>query len=134
MSQSIADELRAHIDAIEATYEFMLAYAAQGRVEEEAGRAGARIREALTRCNAALERLPSLLQTLLEAKRLDPIEPYHAFVEIVERDALHSQTAIQLVLAQRAISSQLIDNLNAWMHLRALLTDLFVIDEILKGQ
>ncbi len=41
--------------------------------------------------------------------------------------------AVELVLAQPAISSQLIDNLNASIHLRALLTDLFLIDEILKG-
>ena len=41
--------------------------------------------------------------------------------------------AVELVLAQPAISSQLIDNLNANIHLRALLTDLFLIDEILKG-
>ena len=45
------------------------------------------------------------------------------------RDA---QAALQLVLAQPAISSQLIDNLNASIHLRALLTDLFLIDEVLK--
>jgi hypothetical protein len=32
-------------------------------------------------------------------------------------------------LAQRAIGSQLVDNLNASIHLRALLTDLFLIDE-----
>ena len=32
------------------------------------------------------------------------------------------------------ISSQLIDNLNASIHLRALLTDLFLFDEILKAQ
>jgi hypothetical protein len=37
-----------------------------------------------------------------------------------------------LVLAQPAISSQLVDNLNASIHLRALLTDLFLIDEIAK--
>jgi hypothetical protein len=36
-------------------------------------------------------------------------------------------------LMPRRLSSQLIDNLNAWMHLRALLTDLFVIDELLRG-
>ena len=39
---------------------------------------------------------------------------------------------MQLVLAQPAISSQLVDNLNASIHLRALLTDLFLIDEVLK--
>ena len=40
--------------------------------------------------------------------------------------------AIQVVIAQPSISSQLIDNLNASIHLRALLTDLFLIDEIVK--
>jgi len=42
--------------------------------------------------------------------------------------------AIQLVLAQPTISSQLVDNLNASIHVHALLTDLFLIDEILKPQ
>jgi len=41
---------------------------------------------------------------------------------------------LELVLAQPAISSQLIDNLNASIHLRALLTDLFLIGEILRTQ
>jgi hypothetical protein len=31
------------------------------------------------------------------------------------------------------ISSQLADNLNASIHVRAVLTDLFLIDDILKG-
>ena len=39
----------------------------------------------------------------------------------------------RLGLAQPSISSQLIDNLNASIHVRALLTDLFLIDEILKS-
>jgi hypothetical protein len=37
------------------------------------------------------------------------------------------------VLEQVSISSQLVDNLNASIHLRALLTDLFLIDEVLKA-
>ena len=41
--------------------------------------------------------------------------------------------AMRLVLAQPSISSQLVDNLNASIHVRALLTDLFLIDEILKA-
>jgi hypothetical protein len=63
----------------------------------------------------------------------EPVASYATCIDIVKRDAQYTQTATQLVLAQRAISSQLIDNLNAWMHLRALLTDLFVIDELLCG-
>jgi len=58
---------------------------------------------------------------------------YAAFGAVLARDASDSLAAVELVLAQPAISSQLIDNLNASIHLRALLTDLFLIDEILKG-
>ena len=46
----------------------------------------------------------------------------------------NSLAAVELVLAQPSISSQLVDNLNASIHLRALLTDLFLIDELLKSQ
>ena len=53
---------------------------------------------------------------------------------MLDRDARDSLAAIELVLAQPAISSQLIDNLNASIHLRALLTDLFLLDEIVKLQ
>ena len=42
-------------------------------------------------------------------------------------------SAVQLVIAQPSISSQLVDNLNASIHVRALLTDLFLIDEILEA-
>jgi hypothetical protein len=59
--------------------------------------------------------------------------PYTAFLSVLERDARDAQAAVQLVLAQPGISSQLVDNLNASIHLRALLTDLFLIDEVLKA-
>jgi hypothetical protein len=36
------------------------------------------------------------------------------------------------VLAQKTIGSQIVDNLNASIHLRTLLTDLFLLDEGLK--
>ena len=51
---------------------------------------------------------------------------------VLEGDTRSSRAAIQLVLSQRSISSQLVDNLNASIHLRALLTDLFLLDELLK--
>ena len=41
---------------------------------------------------------------------------------------------MRLVSAQKWVSSQLIDNLNASIHFRALLTDLFLIDEIFDIQ
>ena len=70
----------------------------------------------------------------MKQENLQPAERYLAFLAVLERDARDSLAAIQLVLAQATISSQLIDNLNASIHLRALLTDLFLIDEILKPQ
>jgi len=63
---------------------------------------------------------------------LEPSEKYAAFLAVLDRDARDSLAAIELVLAQPVISSQLIDNLNASIHLRALLTDLFLLDEILR--
>jgi len=40
---------------------------------------------------------------------------------------------LRLVLGQPGISSQMIDNINASIHVRALLTDVFIVDEILKS-
>jgi len=40
-------------------------------------------------------------------------------------------TLFRSVEAQASISSQLVDNLNAGIHLRAVLTDLFLVDELL---
>ena len=48
-------------------------------------------------------------------------------------DARSTRAALRLVLAARTLSSQLIDNLNASIHIRALLTDIFLIDETLKN-
>ena len=133
MSQPHTEALRERLDCIEETYEFMLAYAAQGLRGDEAGGAGAQLRDLLERCYAALQDLPNFLRTLVHTSHLEPAEHYAAFITIVAQDAHSTQTALRLVLAQPAISSQLIDNLNAWMHLRALLTDLFVIDELLRS-
>jgi hypothetical protein len=52
----------------------------------------------------------------------------------LQHDAQDSLAALEVVLAQPAISSQLIDNLNASIHLRALLTDLFLIGEVFSMQ
>ena len=59
--------------------------------------------------------------------------PYDAFISVVEHDVRCAQAAVQLVLAQPSIGSQLVDNLNASIHLRAVLTDLFLLDEVLKA-
>jgi hypothetical protein len=56
-----------------------------------------------------------------------------SFTATLEEDAGKARAGVQLALMQRAIGSQLVDNLNASMHLRALLTDLFLIDEAISS-
>ena len=51
------------------------------------------------------------------------VAPYSAFIGVIDRDAKDAQAAVRMVLAQPSIHSQMIDNLNANIHVRALLTD-----------
>ena len=126
-------ELDRRIEAVESGYEFMLAYAAQGRDTDKGAAAGRNIREFLQKMETALEGLGAVVVAC--AKRADPAvaKSCAAFFAAVETDARTAQAAVRLVLARSDISSQLVDNLNASIHLRALLTDLFVVDEGLKG-
>jgi hypothetical protein len=119
-------------DTIEEAYEFMLAYAAQGLTGDAGTGTGGQLREFLARAAAALNGMGRLLVTVVERQRLEPEARYREYAAVLDRDARDSLAAIDLVLAQPSISSQLVDNLNASIHLRALLTDLFLIDEILK--
>ena len=96
----------------------MLAYAAQGVAD------GTEIRDYLARAARALTGLSAVARDELDSP----------FVAVLDRDAGDALAAVELVLMQPAIGSQLIDNLNASIHLRALLTDLFLIDEVLKAQ
>ena len=125
-------ELNARCNAIEECYEFMLAYAAQGLAADQAadGQPDPRVPAQVRRGADGPGRRSSMgFVAQLAPSRL---APYAAFMAVIERDARDAQAAVQLVLAQPAISSQLVDNLNASIHLRALLTDLFLIDEVLK--
>jgi len=125
-------KLRDQCDAIEKCYEFMLAYAAQGLPGDAGSSSGERLRDLLRRAAEALSGLPGAYQAAINQANLHPPEKHHAFLSVLRRDAGDALAAVDLVLAQPAISSQLIDNLNASIHLRALLTDLFLIDEIAK--
>jgi hypothetical protein len=127
-------DLNARCDAIEECYEFMLAYAAQGVVEEAGSQPAAQLRTFLGRAEEALIGLADAYRVVVERDRLEPADRYTAFLAVLDRDARDALAALQLVIAQPSLSSQIIDNLNASIHVRALLTDLFLIDEILKGR
>ena len=110
------DEL---IEAVESGYEYLLAYAAQGKDTDVSGTgAPSEVRQTLEKMAEAANRIRSELG--------DSTEPFH---EVVVDDARKSHAAISLVLTQDGISSEIVDNLNASIHLRALLTDLFLLSE-----
>jgi hypothetical protein len=129
--EAVAD-FSARCNDIEEAYEFMLAYAAQGLPSDQGSSSGAQIREFLRKCDAALNGLGDALARCVEELRVSSPAPYHAFISVVERDVQSAQAAVRLVLAQPSIGSALVDNLNASMHLRAVLTDLFLLGDVLK--
>src|SRR6266851_4425286 len=128
------EDVSARCSVIEECYEFMLAYAGQGLSGKENSQSNSQVREFLNRAVEALSGLSAAYSHAVKEENLQPTERYLVFLAVLENDARDSLATIQLVLAQTTISSQLIDNLNASIHLRALLTDLFLIDEILKPQ
>ena len=128
-----AADLEQRIDAIESGYEFLLAYAAQGRATDRgAGGEGHDVRGFLSKMEAALAGLGEVVRAHAKGRDDALVTDCAAFFDAVDDDSGKTRAVIRLVLAQHDISSQLVDNLNASIHVRALLTDLFVVDEALK--
>jgi hypothetical protein len=119
-------------DAIEQCYEFLLGYAAQGLSSDAGSSSGGPLRTLLAEAERALVGIADAYGEGIAAAGLDPTDRYQAFLDVLDRDARDTLAALRLVLAQPSISSQLVDNFNASIHVRALLTDLFLIDEVLK--
>lgn len=117
------------IEDLESGYEFMLAYAAQGQVNDDPKGEGSQVRAFLAKMKDGLEGLGASAEKMASMNGLIGFE---AFVKEMETDAQRAQVGIALVLGKSVLSSQLIDNLNASIHLRTLLTDLFLFDEALK--
>ena len=127
MSQTIeqAAAMRAAFDRIEEAYEFMLAYAAQGR-RSEVGEGGgeSQIRQYLKRFDGALADYTTALTDGFAAKAGAD------FATRAREDAAVAGSVIGLLLAQESISSDMVDNTNGLIAMRALLTDIFFIDQV----
>ena len=134
MKDKPAQKLDERIDAIESGYEFMLAYAAQGRdTDRGASGSASELRDFLQAMDQALEGLGATVSAIARAQNAEAAERSSVFFAAVDEDAKRAQGVIRLVLSQEGISSQLVDNVNASIHVRTLLTDLFVLDEALKS-
>jgi hypothetical protein len=125
-------ELLGRIRLVEEAYEFFLAYAAQGLRSDADGGAGAELRGYLTRLEEGLVGLDELVIRVAEERGLEPAERFRDFARVVAGDATRAGATLSLVASRPSISSELVDTLNATIHLRALLLDLFVLGEILE--
>ena len=121
------------VDKIESAYEFMLAYAAQGRDFESAGGDGPPVRGMLNDLRGALTALAPAFEVAIGAVDISQREALSSFCRLLAADAERALAALNVVISARNISSQLVDNLNASMHLRTLLTDMFLLDEALSA-
>lgn len=126
--------MRACIDAIESTYEYLLAYAAQGRDKEGGGPDGPSIREFLTSMRRALGAVEGCVKTEIANAGPQNAAALESYTAVLGNDARTAKAAVDLVLSVPSITSQLIDNLNASIHVRAVLTSLFLIDEAMKSK
>ena len=115
--------IRQNIDAIEEAYEFMLAYAAQGRVDEGAGPDGAHIRSFLERFAEAAEPLTSHIATLIEK------DAGAALLAKFEEETATILSVLRILLGRDNISSEMVDNTNGLIVMRSYLTTLFFIDK-----
>jgi hypothetical protein len=115
------------IEIIERGYEYLLAYAAQGRQDE----AGTELRPTLTNMHEALSGMQGSIRAAFAG--VPAPSGVTDFTDAVERDVKSARGAIGLVLSRDRIASLLVDNLNASVHLRALLTDLFLIEQASKA-
>jgi hypothetical protein len=131
--EAAREELTRRAEAIEAGYELMLGYAAQGLPTDQGAANSGQLRDHLKRFEAALTGLADAYRDCARALGVGPADALESLLDAVARDAAFTQGALRLLLGQPGISSQMVDNVNASIHVRALLTDVFVVDEILKG-
>ncbi len=108
------------IETIESGYEFLLAYAAQGRPAQDEAGPGPHARPTLEGIAQAMDNLIAALG-----------DSDNDFERVIADDSRKAVAALRFILAQPKIGSEIVDNLNASIHLRAVLTDLFLYSEAL---
>ena len=127
----VKTELKDRCSRIEEAYEFMLAYAAQGLATDEGNANSEQLRTYLQRMDEGIAGLEPAFREVIGASSASA--DFEEFLQVLVRDASAARAALRIVVSRPGISSQLIDNLNVSTHLRAVLTDLFLLDEAVKG-
>jgi hypothetical protein len=113
--------LEEEIEVIESGYEFLLAFAAQGRPPQVESGPGPHARTELTAMLGAMKKAAEALAA-----------SSNDFEQVILADLKRAIAAMSFVLAQAKIGSEVVDNLNASIHLRTVLTDFFLYSEAFK--
>ena len=109
------------IEAIESGYEYLLAFAAQGRPAQNETGPGPHARPIIEGISDGMKNIASAFS-----------ESKDDFELVIANDCRNAGAAIRFILRQEKIGSEIVDNLNASIHLRAVLTDLFLYSEAFK--
>ena len=117
-------EIRRNIELVEEAYEFMLAYAAQGRADEGAGPDGAHIRTFLTQFSEATDNIINYLDELSGLYGTTD-----TFIKAALTDANTVKSVMAIMLQKENVSSEMVDNANGLITVRSYLTALFFIDK-----
>lgn len=118
-----AAAMRTAIDVVEEAYEFMLAYAAQGRKREHEDEGVSKIRQYLNRLAGALDDMRDAAPGLFTSDASQPFRD--RFLD----DIAVTRSVVALLLERPSITSDMVDNTNGLIVVRAFLTDLFFIDQ-----
>jgi len=119
-----AKKVRDQIEKIEEAYEYMLAYAAQGRAEEGAGPDGAQIRTFLKQFSDNVQKLDKGSSEIIKTN-----PDADDFIQHFKVESEVMVSILKVLLAKDNISSEVIDNTNGLISVRAYLTSLFFIDK-----
>ena len=76
MTKAVQDQLQDRCNAIEESYEFMLAYAAQGLAGDSSSKSGGQLRDYLQRSNEAMTGLGDVFRKLVADSAVEPGDCY----------------------------------------------------------
>ena len=96
-------------------------FAAQGRPAQAEVGPGPHARPTIADIAAAMKSIASAFA-----------ESEDDFEQVIAQDCRNAGAALGFILAQEKIGSEMVDNLNASIHLRAVLTDLFLYSEAFR--
>ena len=77
------DDVKSRIDAIEESYEFFLAFAAQGLTSDQGSKTGGQLRSFLGKCEGAVDGLAEALRGLVAEESLEPASTWGEVLDIV---------------------------------------------------